>query len=198
MAASVCSAAMITGFAPLMKATDPADYGAASGVVLAAVIVSRAPVLVLLSAFQGPIIATLVQGGTDAARTLYRWIAWGILATMLVAVVGAIAGPAVVRIIFGSSFSAGGRIISCAIVGASLLALLTVIGWLALARGRHSVFLLGWTAALAATVGTLSIDVNVDARAGLALVVGPFVGVLTLVLSLSFAQRRVGARVSHA
>lgn len=194
MAASACSAAMITGFAPLLKATGPADFGAASGVVLAAVIVTRAPVLVLLIAFQGPIIATLVQGGADAARALFRWIVWGILATGFAAVVGAAAGPAVVRIIFGSSFSAGGRIIACAIVGAGLLALLTVIGWLALARGSHGALLLGWTAALAATAGTLSIDIGVDARAGLALVVGPLVGVVTIVLTLNVAPRWIGTK----
>lgn len=184
--AAACSATIVTGIAPLLKATDPGDYGAASGVVLAVIIASRAPVLVLLAAFQGPIIAGLVQAGPDASRHLVRWFALGLGATVLGAAIGWAVGPVVIQSAFGHDFKPDRLFVASAIFGAGSLALLTVTGWLALARRRHSIFLVGWVVALVATILALRIDVEVQEKVGAALVVGPLLGVLTIIGLLRF------------
>lgn len=197
MVASACSAVMITGFPPLVRLVGPAESGAATGAVFATIIATRAPVLILLNAFQGPIIRHLARGDRAALQWAGRWLVGGVVATGAAAGAAYAVGPAAVGLVFGGDFEPSRSFAAMAAVGVGLLAALTVIGWLILALGRHAAFLAGWVAALATTVVCLSVGAGLEARAGLAMVAGPLTGLAIYAVVTAAARRtvRVGGSV---
>ena len=69
IAAAGASAILVMGFPVLLKATS-GDLGAAGGVVILAVTLTRAPLLVPLTAMQGNLIAHFVDHRTERLRAL--------------------------------------------------------------------------------------------------------------------------------
>ncbi len=69
IAAAGASAILVMGFPVLLKATS-GDLGAAGGVVILAVTLTRAPLLVPLTAMQGNLIAHFVDQRTERLRAL--------------------------------------------------------------------------------------------------------------------------------
>ena len=86
IAAAGASAILVMGFPVLLKATS-GDLGAAGGVVILAVTLTRAPLLVPLTAMQGNLIAHFVDQRTERLRALLAPAA-------VVAVLGAAGGAA--------------------------------------------------------------------------------------------------------
>jgi O-antigen/teichoic acid export membrane protein len=192
LAASACSAAMIAGFAPLVRLLGAGDSGAAAGIVFATVLVTRAPVLILLTAFQGPIIRHLTTGDRPAVRWVIRTLSWGAAATAVGSAIAYVAGPAFLRLVFGRSFEPGRQFAAVAVTSVGLLAALTIVGWLMLALRRHSVFLAGWTVAMGFTVACLALDVRLETRTSLALIAGPAAGLLTYGAAAGVRRRAFG------
>src|SRR6201999_335837 len=69
IAAAGASAILVMGFPVLLKATS-GDLGAAGGVVILAVTLTRAPLLGTLTAMQGELIAHFVDQRTERLRAL--------------------------------------------------------------------------------------------------------------------------------
>ena len=69
IAAAGASAILVMGFPVLLKATS-GDLGAAGGVVILAVTLTRAPLLVPLTAMQGNLIAHFVDQRAERLRAL--------------------------------------------------------------------------------------------------------------------------------
>ena len=76
IAAAGASAILVMGFPVLLKATS-GDLGATGGVVILAVTLTRAPLLVPLTAMQGNLIAHFVDQRTDRLRALVAPAAGG-------------------------------------------------------------------------------------------------------------------------
>jgi O-antigen/teichoic acid export membrane protein len=173
--AAGCSALALSGFPVLLRATDDARLTAATGVTLAVVVCTRAPMLLLLS-FQGPLIRRFVDERERPLRHLVRptvIAAGGFVGAALAAYV---VGPVVMRVVFGDDFDAAGWFVAVAVLGAGLMAAVTVTGWLALARGRHAAFAAGWLVVTAATALVLTLPLEVEPRTALALLLGPVAG----------------------
>ena len=74
-------------------------------------------------------------------------------------------------------------------LGAGLVAVLTVTGAAAVALDHHTVYLAGWIAATIATVAALLLPGGLEQRVVTSLLVGPAVGV---VVHLVWGHRKVG------
>lgn len=194
LAAAGCSALMISGFPVLLRATTPGELDADTGVLLVAVVSTRAPLL-LLNSYQGPIIARLVASEMPVTSLLRQWMGRATVVVLSIGLGGFLVGPAVIRVVFGDQFQTSRSLVGMLAVGAGLLGVLTLSGWVALVRSAHKTFVAGWTLAVGVTACVLLSDMPLEARAVVALVLGPIVGI---VVHLLLTVRVSDAPPSHS
>ena len=184
VAAAGASAVLVMGFPVLLKATS-GDLGATGGVVILAVTLTRAPLLVPLTAMQGNLIAHFVDARTHRLRAVAQAVA-------LLAAVGAagialagIAGPWLLRTGFGEQYRASGPLLAWLTAGAVAIAVLTVTGAATVAAAQHRAYSVGWVGATVASALLLTLPLALETRTIVALVCGPLVGIAVHLAALA-------------
>jgi O-antigen/teichoic acid export membrane protein len=177
VAAAGASAVLVMGFPVLLKVTS-SDLGATGGVVILAVTLTRAPLLVPLTAMQGNLIAHFV----DQRRHRMRALATAVAGLCAVGAVGIAAagwvGPWLLRVGFGPEYQAGGPLLAWLTAGAVAIAVLTVTGAATVAAARHRAYSLGWVGATVVSTLLLMLPLSLEARTVIALLCGPAVGIV--------------------
>ena len=187
IAAAGASAVLVMGFPVLLKATS-GELGAAGGVVILAVTLTRAPLLVPLTAMQGNLIAYFVDHRGARLRALLRPAAV-VGALGAVGVVAAyLIGPWLLREAFGAQYRTSGLLLACLTAAAVSIALLTLTGAATVAAALHRAYSLGWVGATAAAALLLCLPLGLETRTVVALLCGPLVGIAVHLAAL--AQRR--------
>jgi O-antigen/teichoic acid export membrane protein len=184
IAASGASAVLVMGFPVLLKATS-GDLGAAGGVVILAVTLTRAPLLVPLTAMQGNLIAHFVD---QRGRRLRALVAPAAVVTGvgLVGVVAAgLVGPWLLRNGFGQQYLADGALLAWLTAAAVAIALLTLTGAAAVAAALHRAYSLGWVSATIASTLLLLLPLDLAPRTVVALMSGPVVGIAVHLFALA-------------
>jgi hypothetical protein len=174
--AAGASAILVMGFPVLLKVTS-SELGAQGGVVILAVTLTRAPLLVPLTAMQGNLIAHFVDERTARLRAL-------IAPAALVGAIGAIGvlaaglvGPWLLRVGFGPDYHAGGALLAWLTAAAMTIAMLTLTGAATVAAALHRSYALGWVCATVAATLLLLLPLPLETRTVVALVCGPLVGI---------------------
>lgn len=186
--AASASAILVMGFPVLLKVTS-SQLGAQGGVVILAVTLTRAPLLVPLTAMQGNLIAHFVDERTERLRALMAPAA-------LIAGIGAIGvaaaglvGPWLLRVAFGPQYLASGALLAWLTGAAVAIAMLTLTGAAAVAAALHRAYSLGWVAATAASGLLLTLPLQLETRTVVALLCGPVVGIGVHLVALARATR---------
>ncbi len=192
--AAGASAILVMGFPVLLKLTSN-ELGAQGGVVILAVTLTRAPLLVPLTAMQGNLIAHFVDERSDRLRAL-------IAPAALIAGIGAVGvaaaglvGPWLLRAAFGPQYDAGGTLLAWLTAAAVAIALLTLTGAAAVAAALHRAYSLGWVGATVASGLLLLLpwgDGSLQTRSVVALLCGPLVGIGVHLVGLARAGRPSG------
>ncbi len=184
--AAGASAILVMGFPVLLKATSN-QLGAEGGVVILAVTLTRAPLLVPLTAMQGNLIAHFVDERTERLRALLAPAA-------LVAAIGALGvlaaglvGPWLLRVGFGPDYQAAGALLAWLTAAAVAIAMLTLTGAATVAAALHRAYALGWVGATVASTLLLLLPLPLETRAIVALLCGPLVGIAVHLAALSRA-----------
>src|SRR4051794_109504 len=188
IAAAGASAILVMGFPVLLKATS-GDLGAAGGVVILAVTLTRAPLLVPLTAMQGNLIAHFVDQRTERLRAL---VAPAVVATglgLLGVLLAGVFGPWLLREAFGAQYRADGGLLAWLTAAAVAIALLTLTGAAAGAAAPHRAYSGGWGAATVGAGLLLLLPLGLEMRTVIALLCGPLVGIAVHLAAL--------ARMSH-
>jgi O-antigen/teichoic acid export membrane protein len=174
--AAGASAILVMGFPVLLKLTS-SELGAQGGVVILAVTLTRAPLLVPLTAMQGNLIAHFVDERTARLRALVAPAALigaigavGVLAAILL-------GPWLLRVGFGPEYHAAGALLAWLTAGAVTIAMLTLTGAAAVAAALHRAYALGWVCATVAATLLLLLPLPLETRTVVALLCGPLVGI---------------------
>jgi O-antigen/teichoic acid export membrane protein len=174
--AAGASAILVMGFPVLLKVTS-SELGAQGGVVILAVTLTRAPLLVPLTAMQGNLIAHFVDERTARLRAL-------IAPAALVGAIGAVgvlaaglAGPWLLRVGFGPDYHAGGALLAWLTAAAVTIAMLTLTGAATVAAALHRSYALGWVCATVAATLLLLLPLPLETRTVVALLCGPLVGI---------------------
>lgn len=176
IAAAGASAVLVMGFPVLLKATS-GDLGAEGGVVILAVTLTRAPLLVPLTAMQGNLIAHFVDQRTHRVRALLTPAAV-VTGVGLVGVVAAwVVGPWLLRSGFGPEYRADGALLAWLTGAAIAIALLTLTGAAAVAAALHRAYSLGWVSATVVSTLLLLLPLDLQTRTVIALLCGPLVGI---------------------
>jgi O-antigen/teichoic acid export membrane protein len=189
MVASACSAAVIAGFPVLLKFTSSEPLGRQDGILLAAVIATRGPLLLPLSAFQAILLTRFVLDRDSVTVVLRRLLA--LLTGVTACGMGGayLVGPLLLRLLYGDQFRIPPGPLALLVLAAGLIAAQTLTGVALMAEGRHRAFAASWLASVVVVVALLSLDLAVNARATLALNVGPLVG-MTINLAALASHRR--------
>jgi O-antigen/teichoic acid export membrane protein len=189
--AAGASAILVMGFPVLLKLTS-SELGAQGGVIILAVTLTRAPLLVPLTAMQGNLIAHFVDERTNRLRAL-------ITPAAIIAGIGAVGvllagviGPWLLRVAFGAQYDAGGVLLAWLTAAALAIAMLTLTGAAAVAAALHRAYALGWVGATAASGLLLLLPWALETRTVVALLCGPLVGIGVHLAALARVGRPTG------
>lgn len=174
--ASSANAVLVNGF-PVILSLLASNDRAALGAVVLALTLTRAPILVPLTALQSMLISRFSASPQDARRLMATSIAaLAVLAPVLAAIAG-LWGPGILHWLFGAEFVVSGALLAWLVIAAGCLGLLTITGARILAAGRHTVFAAGWVVAcLLAIVAVAGTPGDIGTRTVVGLVLGPLVG----------------------
>lgn len=184
VAASVLSQVLANSGPIVVQLLAGPSESTAAGRFTAALVVARVP-LFAFAAVQAVLLPGLAGfvGSGDAAglRARSRLVAaWtgslGVLGTAAVW----LAGPWVVRLLFGAGFGTGRGIITAIAASGAAFMLAQVAAQMLLALGDERLVVLGWAAGLAALVAACAWRAPIDERAATALVVGCVVALVAL------------------
>jgi O-antigen/teichoic acid export membrane protein len=186
--AAGASAILVMGFPVLLKLTS-SELGAQGGVVILAVTLTRAPLLMPLSAMQGNLIAHFVDERSDRLRVLIAPA--GIIAGIgtIGVLAAALVGPWLLRVGFGSQYDASSALLAWLTGAAVAIAMLTLTGAAAVAAALHRAYSLGWVAATVASGLLLLAPLPLQTRTVVALLCGPMVGIAVHLVALARAGR---------
>ena len=186
IAAAGASAILVMGFPVLLKATS-GQLGAAGGVVILAVTLTRAPLLVPMTAMQGNLIAYFVDHRSARLRALMTPAA-------VVAAVGAVGvvaayleGPWLLRTAFGPEYQTSGTLLAWLTAAAVSIAMLTLTGAATVAAALHRAYSIGWVAATVAATLLLTLPLALETRTVIALLCGPLAGIAVHLSALARA-----------
>ncbi|HEY2085636.1 MAG TPA: hypothetical protein VGH54_06330 [Mycobacterium sp.] len=174
--AAGASAILVMGFPVLLKVTS-SELGAQGGVVILAVTLTRAPLLVPLTAMQGNLIAHFVDERTARLRALIAPAA--VIGTIGAAGVLAagLLGPWLLRVAFGPDYHAAGALLAWLTAAAVTIAMLTLTGAATVAAALQRSYALGWVCATVAATLLLLLPLPLETRTVVALLCGPLVGI---------------------
>ncbi|BBX05638.1 hypothetical protein [Mycolicibacterium aichiense] len=189
IAAAGASAILVMGFPVLLKATSGGDLGAAGGVVILAVTLTRAPLLVPLTAMQGNLIAHFVDHRGHRLKALIAPAAVVLVLGAVGVVAAGLLGPWLIRVAFGDEYGPGGLLLAWLTAGAVAIALLTVTGAATVAAGLHRAYSIGWVGATVVSAALLSLPMDLTDRTVVALLCGPLVGIVVHLAALGRAAR---------
>jgi hypothetical protein len=184
IAAAGASAILVMGFPVLLKATS-GDLGATGGVVILAVTLTRAPLLVPLTAMQGNLIAHFVDQRGARLRPLLAPAAVVAAVGTIGVVAAGLLGPWLLRVAFGAEYRADGALLAWLTTAAVAMAMLTLTGAATVAAALHRAYALGWIIATVAAVLLLLLPVALETRTVIALLCGPLVGIAVHLVALA-------------
>jgi O-antigen/teichoic acid export membrane protein len=178
------SALLLVGYPVLLRVTTPDDVFAGAAPLVLAVSLCRAPLLLPLGAYQNVVVARVAAHGVRALVPALVGIGG---ATAVGALAAWPVGPWALRLV-NPDYHVDGPVFAGLVLGAGLVAVLTVTGAAAVALDHHTVYLAGWIAATLTTLLVLLVPGSLDARVVTSLLVGPAVGV---VVHLVGGHRRI-------
>jgi O-antigen/teichoic acid export membrane protein len=189
--AAGASAILVMGFPVLLKLTST-ELGAPGGVIILAVTLTRAPLLVPLTAMQGNLIAHFVDERSDRLRALIAPAAFtGGIGAIGVLAAGAV-GPWLLRVAFGPQYQASGALLAWLTAAAVAIAMLTLTGAATVAAALHRAYALGWVGATVTSGLLLLLPLPLETRTVVGLLCGPMVGIGVHLVALARGGRVTG------
>lgn len=176
MLASAATAVLVNGFPVVLSLFGRAGKAELGAVVLALTL-TRAPILVPLTALQSMLIARFSSPGAAAKRFMAVVLVGVIAATVLVALVVGLWGETVLGWIFGEGFAIEGWLLAGLVGASGCLGVLTVTGAATLAASHHNAFAVGWViAAVLSVLGIALLPGDIGVRTVISLTAGPLIG----------------------
>ncbi|MGL4305198.1 MAG: lipopolysaccharide biosynthesis protein [Mycobacteriaceae bacterium] len=195
VSASAASAVLIMGFPVLLRITS-ADLDAQAGVIILAVTLTRAPLLVPLTTFQGAVISYFLDRPNNKLHALLLPGAGIFTIGSLGIIAAATVGPWLFRTAFGDQYQSSPALLAGLTVGALLIAVLTLTSSATVAAAEHRWYSAGWWVATTVSLVMLFLPWAVEMRTVSALTVGPALGIVVhlWVLSRTSAEQSVVLR----
>ena len=177
MIAAASSAVLVVGFPVLVRLTSSNLEWVTAAPLLLAISLTRAPLLLPLTAYQGVAITHFIAERDRGIAVLLRPAA-AVLGVGAIAAAGAyLLGSFIMTAFFGPDYPVDGLLLAGLTLAAVCLALLTLTGTAVLAHERHRAYATGWFLSSAVSVALLLTSLPLASRCVLSLCVGPLVGI---------------------
>lgn len=197
MLATGCGSLLIAGFPWLLAVTAREPVTASTAGILAAVVLFRSPVLVLVYGLRPLILRDLLSHPARAVRSVRRaWIGY-LVAGVLGCLAGYAAGPTLLTLTFGEGFEVTRPEASVLVLSAVLLAMATHGGLAFVAADVHVRSTQSWGLAVGATLAALFLPLDTNGRVLVAVVVGPLAALGWQALRLGELSRTGQSRPSE-
>jgi hypothetical protein len=196
LVAAAASGAMVSGISLLVAAAGRSEPAAHVGATIFAINITRAPLIIVVVALQNLIVVRL-RDHRDWRRILAVILGAVAMATVALSGAAGVVGPtAIAFLLHGEGLYPFELVV---IVGSGgLVAMMSVTGAAVLARGRHSLYTLGWILAAGTTVITLLAIPGFDRALTISLLAGPAVGLVIHALAIAFDRYSSSRDVSPA
>jgi O-antigen/teichoic acid export membrane protein len=178
MVSTGCASLLVSGYPFLLALTahDPLD--ASSAGLLAALVLFRSPLLVIVYGYRPVLLSGLLLPGRRVALRVRRaWLVCAVLGGAAAAAAAAF-GPWLTRVFFGSGFDVSSWQAAAFAVNAVLITMLVYSGLALIAVDAHWVNTVGWLIATAGTVAALLLPIDDEVRLTCGLLAGPLPAVL--------------------
>ncbi|UAJ81438.1 hypothetical protein IT072_05955 [Leifsonia sp. ZF2019] len=196
MLAASATAVLINGFPLVLSFFAGSDNHAQLGSLVLAVTLTRAPILVPLTALSSMLVSRFSHQPEQVGRTVALLLA-GIAVVILVLCGAAwLWGEPVMHLVFGAEFDLGAGVLVALIASSGLIGALFVSGSAVLARDAHGLYATGWVVASVVTLVLLFLPVELPTRAALALAAGPAVGLVVHLIGMRVRAPRAEAPAS--
>ncbi|WP_347348871.1 hypothetical protein [Nigerium sp.] len=183
-----CTALLITAYPAILKAANHGDDALLLGGLMLAISLTRAPILMPLTAFQGVAIRTFLEHRDAPLRALAK-PAGALLALGLVGGAAAwFVGPWFLPL-FGQPYPIPGWVFFALTFSSAFMGILTLLGTLVLALDAHLVYAGGWLAASVVALGLLVGPFDLTLRAVSSLALGPLGGCAVMLAWLMWSAR---------
>jgi O-antigen/teichoic acid export membrane protein len=189
MLAASATAVLINGFPLVLSFFAGGDRHAELGSLVLAVTLTRAPILVPLTALSSFLVSRFSHHPAGVARTVTLLLGGIAMVIVVLCAAAWLWGEPVMHFVFGEEFDLGAGVLVALIASSGLIGALFVSGSAVLARDAHGLYAAGWVLASVVTLLLLFVPLDLPARAALALAAGPAAGL---------AVHLVGLRVSGA
>lgn len=192
MTSTAFTALLVTGYSVLVKVTNPLDSlglpphdaAALMGACMLAVSLTRAPIMMPLTAF----VSVVISAFTGHRGTVSEAVRKPFVLLAIVGLAGAAAawpiGPWVLRML-NPEYVLPGWYFAALTASSVLLAWLTILGALALATNHHVLYVVGWGTASVVAIACLLAPLSLTVSTSLSIFAGPGAGTLVLFLGLS-------------
>lgn len=188
MAATVATALMVTGFPALVDLSlsiSPTTTAVPIAALLYCVMLTRAPLLVPLTAFQSAVVMFFLRRREQPLGALRAPVAGLVGLGIVGAGLAWAIGPWLFGLFLDDDFILPGSVLAVLTAASVGTALLMLTGSAVLAHQRHRSYTLGWWAAAIAYILLLLVPLDLVTRSALALAVGPLAGVAWHVATLA-------------
>lgn len=189
MLAASATAVLINGF-PLILSffSGPANHSQLGSLVLA-VTLTRAPILVPLTALSSFLVSRFSHHPERTGRTIALLFAGIAVVIGVLCLAAWLWGEPVMHLVFGAQFDLSAGVLVALIASSGLIGALFVSGSAVLARNLHGLYAAGWVAASAVTLALLFLPLPLAGRAALALAAGPAVGLAVHLIGMRARSR---------
>ncbi len=191
---SISTAAMVSGFPVFVVASAGSTPTATVGAFILVVTLVRSPLVVVFMAMQSVLIVRFRNDRAASARFAIRLLALVAAATVVLGALAWTVGPDILAWAAGPDYRVAGFVLAALIASSGAMAGLCVTGPFAIARGRHAVYSAGWLLAAAVTICVLFVPLPFETRVTVALLAGPFVGMVAHLLGLVILRPRPRGR----
>lgn len=186
-----CTALLITGYSALVQLTnppssmnmDPSSAITLTGACMLAVSLTRAPIMIPLTAF----VAVAISAFTGHSGSAWDAVRKPFAVLAVVGLLGAAAawpiGPWALRL-FRPEYDLPGWYFAALTASSVLLAWLTILGALALATGHHFLYFAGWGVASGVAVVCLVLPIHLLASTAISVSLGPALGCAVFAIAL--------------
>jgi hypothetical protein len=168
---------IIAGFPWLMAVTSRDPVGVETSGLLAALVLFRSPVLVIVYGLRPIILRDFLSRPASLASRVWRVWMFGALGGGLMSAGAFAIGPELLRVTFGNGFDVTRVQAAGLVVSAVLLAMATLASLAFVAVAAHRLVLAGWILAIGATLLVLALPLDEGTRVVWAAIVGPFAAV---------------------
>ncbi|TFC55931.1 hypothetical protein E3O62_13235 [Cryobacterium sp. TMT2-15-1] len=195
IAASASTAIIVSGFPLIVSATSGTEPAATLGVLLLAITLTRAPLVVPLMSLQSFLVIQFRGQVAHVLRKVWVILAGIALVAALLALIAFFIGPQVFEWMFGDAYRIEAITLALLVLSSFGIGALCVSGPAVLARGLHAAYSAGWMIAAGMTVLAMFLPLDLVPRVLASLLIGPLLGLLVHLLSLTMFFRR--KRVSN-